>query len=88
MKTVMYYDYVRNRKSLLQNLLVWTVLLLLLFMVSLIVEKIVPGFNKEYLKWPDMAKNLLAVGNWNNHIYINLWQIVSLAFPIYMVYFL
>lgn len=86
MKTVMYYDYVRNRKSLLQNLLVWTVMLLLLFMVSLIVEKIVPGFNKEYLKWPDMAKNLLAVGNWNNHIYINLWQIISLAFPIYMIY--
>lgn len=86
MKTVIYYDYVRNRKNLLQNLLAWTVLFLLLFLVSLIIEKVMPGFSKEYLKWPDMAQNLLAMGNWNNHVYINLWQIVSLVFPICMVY--
>lgn len=86
MKTVIYYDYVRNRKNLLQNLLVWTVLFLLLFLVSLIIEKVIPGFSKEYLKWPDMAQNLLAMGNWNHHVYINIWQIVSLIFPIYMAY--
>lgn len=86
MRTVIYYDYVRNRKSLFQNLLVWTVLFLLLFMISLIIEKVMPGFNNEYLKWPDMAQDLLAIGNWNHHVYINLWQIVSLIFPICMVY--
>lgn len=86
MKTVMYYEYVRNRKNLLQNLLIWTVLFLLLFLISLIIEKVVPGFSRQYLKWPDMAQNLLAIGNWNNHVYINLWQIVSLVFPVCMVY--
>lgn len=86
MKTVIYYDYVRNRKSLLQNLLVWVILFLLLFLVSLITEKVIPGFNREYLKWSDMAKDLLAMGSWNNHMYVNLWQIVSLVFPVCVVY--
>ena len=86
MKTVIYYDYIRNRKNLIQNILVWTILFLLLFVVSLVIEKVIPGFSREYLKWPDMAQNLLAVGNWNNHVYINLWQIITLVFPIYIVY--
>lgn len=86
MKTVIYYDYVRNKKSLVHNLVTWTVLLLLLFMVSLIIEKMMPEFSREYLKWPSMAQNLLAMGSWNHHVYINLWQIVSLIFPFYIVY--
>ena len=86
MKTVIYYDYIRNRKRLLQNLLVWAILFLLLFVVSLIIEKVMPGFSRQYLKWPDMAQNLLAIGNWNNHIYVNLWQIITLVFPICIVY--
>lgn len=86
MKTVLYYDYVRNRRNLFQNLWTWMVMLFIVFVVSFVIEKIWPDFNADYLKWPDMVKEFLGTGSWNRSIYINLWYIFAILFPIHVAY--
>lgn len=88
MRTALYYEYARNKKSFLQNMVIWVILFLVLFLVSLILERVLPKFSSTYLKWPDMIQNFLGIGNWNRHIYVNLWQMMALFFPIYMAYIL
>lgn len=86
MKTVLYYDYVRNRKNFLQNLLTWMILFLIVFLVSFTIEKLFPDINLRYLKWPDMIQDFLGIGSWNRHVYVNLWNVFAILFPIHLIY--
>jgi len=60
----------------------------LLFLVCLLVDKFAPDFNNTYFRWPDMVKEFLGMGSWNRNLYINLWQLSVLCYPLYLVYVL
>lgn len=86
MKTVLYFDWTRNKRKYISNIVIPAVLLVVLFLVSVIVDYFVPAFNSRYMRWPDMVKNLLSLSAWSRNLYGNIWQIFSLIYPFFLVY--
>ena len=86
MKTVLYFDWTRNKRKYISDIVIPAVLLAVLFLVSVIVDYLVPSFNSRYMRWPDMVKNLLSLPAWSRSLYGNIWQIFSLFYPFFLVY--
>ncbi len=86
MKTVLYLDFVRNRRHYLGFFVKTMAIFLLIFIVSVVVDTVVPGFNYRYMRWPDIVKNLLAMPSWNHCLYANLWQIAAMVYPFFLIY--
>lgn len=86
MKTVLYFDWTRNKKKYILNIVVPVVILAVLFVISVIVDKFFPVVNYRYMRWPDMVKNLFSLPAWNRCLYGNIWQVFSLFYPFFMVY--
>lgn len=86
MKTVLYFDWTRNKRKYISNIVIPVVLLAVLFLVSAVVDYFVPAFNSRYMRWPDMVKNLLSLPAWNRSLYGNIWQIFSLGYPFFLIY--
>lgn len=86
MKTVLYYEFVRKKKNYIGNILLPAALFLCLFVVSGMIEYFFPMFNVQYMRWPDIVKNLLGLPAWNRSLYGNIWQIGALIFPVCWIY--
>lgn len=86
MKTVLYFDWTRNKRKYISNIVIPAVLLAVLFLVSVVVDYFVPAFNSRYMRWPDMVKNLLSLSAWKGNLYGNIWQVFSLIYPFFLVY--
>lgn len=88
MKTILYFDTLRNRKALITTIAVSVTVLAIVFFVFTIVDKCLPEWNAAYMKWPDVIRDLIGLSNWNSHLAVNIWQILSLIYPFYLVYVL
>lgn len=88
MKTIIYFDALRNRKKLFSYIVLPIIALAAVFLVFTILDKCFPGFNAAYMKWPDIVKDLLGMSAWNSHLAVNVWQILSLVYPFYIIYVL
>ena len=86
MKTVLYYELTRRRDNFIRSILVPVILLLALFVISICVDTMFPVVNRVYMKWPDMIKELLSLPAWSSRLYVNLWQLFALIYPIIFLY--
>lgn len=86
MRTVWYYTITQNKKKLLHMIFIPLILLFIIFIVSVFVDRVFPEFNNQYMKWPDMTKDLLGLAAWNSHLYVNLWQLTALVYPLFHIY--
>lgn len=86
MRTVWYYTVTQNKKKLLHMILIPVIVLAVIFAVSVFVDQVFPEFNSKYMKWPDMTKDLLGLAAWNSHLYVNLWQLAALVYPLFHIY--
>ncbi len=86
MKTVLYFDYIRNRRKLLWYILIPLLVLVVMFTSCGIVDKVFPTFNATYMKWPDLVKNLIGLANWSGSLAINVWQLFAMLYPFCMGY--
>lgn len=86
MKTVWYYAVTQNKKKLLHMIFIPMAIFFAVFMISVLVERFFPDFNSQYMKLPDMTKDLLGLAAWNSHLYPNLWQFVALVYPLFHIY--
>ncbi|MDE5779447.1 MAG: hypothetical protein K2I10_13240 [Lachnospiraceae bacterium] len=88
MKTIIYFDTLRNRKKFFVYIVIPLIVLVAVFFVFTILDKCFPEFNVTYMKWPDIVKGLLGLSAWNSHLAVNVWQILSLIYPFYIIYVL
>lgn len=86
MRTVWYYTITQNKKKLLHMIFIPLILLFIIFIVSVFVDRVFPEFNTRYMKWPDMTKDLLGLAAWNSNLYVNLWQLMALVYPLFHIY--
>lgn len=86
MKTVLYFEFVRNGKKYRNTMVYQLIAFFILFLIAVIMDRIFPQFNVQYMRWPDMVKNLLGLSPWNRSLYVNIWQLVALFYPLYFVY--
>lgn len=86
MRTVWYYTITQNKKKLLHMIFIPLILLFVTFIVSVFVDRMFPEFNQQYMKWPDMTKDLLGLAAWNSNLYVNLWQLMALVYPLFHIY--
>lgn len=86
MKTLLYFDWKRNGKQYLSNLIWPVVFFAILFVISIIADKLVPVFNYKYMRWPDMVKDIIGLPAWCKSLYGNVWQLISIFYPFYFIY--
>lgn len=86
MRTVLYLEWTRKREDMIRRLIANIGIVLLLFLVCSLLDIAFPKFNSTYMKWPDMLKDLLGIGSWNSHLFLNVWQVLALVFPFYLIY--
>ncbi|MDE6433404.1 MAG: hypothetical protein K2L07_04170 [Lachnospiraceae bacterium] len=86
MNIVVYFEITRKKKRMLKYI-VWPIIFsVILFAVCMAVDGIFPNFNNNYMKWPDMLKDLLCLRSWTSHLWLNVWQFFMLAYPFYLIY--
>ncbi len=86
MRIVWYYELIRRKDNFIRVILMPVLILLVIFLVSLCVDVMFPVVNKLYMKWPDMVKNLLSLPSWSSKLYVNVWQLFAIIYPITMLY--
>ncbi len=86
MKTVLYFEWMRKQQKVLKQIAGPLVVVLVLFVLCTLVDFIIPEFNKNYMKWPDILKDFLCLKSWTSHMWFNVWQFFALAYPFYLIY--
>ncbi|MCM1499670.1 MAG: hypothetical protein NC124_14495 [Clostridium sp.] len=86
MKTVINFEWTRKRRKMLKRILIPLCVTVVLFILCTLIDVLIPGFNKAYMKWPDMLKNLLCLKSWTGHLWFNVWQLFALGYPFYLIY--
>lgn len=86
MKTVLYFEWTRKRQKMLRRILGTLGVVMVLFILCILMDVLVPEFNKNYMKWPDMLKDLLCLKSWTSHLWFNVWQLFALGYPFYLIY--
>ena len=86
MSTVLYFEMTRNKKKIVQHILTGVIGFTVLFLITLLLDRFVPVVNEQYMKWPDMLKDLLGLPAWKRSLYGNIWQLLMLFYPFYVVY--
>ncbi|MDE5863369.1 MAG: hypothetical protein K2H34_03370, partial [Lachnospiraceae bacterium] len=86
MKTVLYFEWTRKRQKMLKRILGPLIVVIVLFILCTLMDILVPQFNKVYMKWPDMLKDLLCLKSWTSHLWFNVWQLFALGYPFYLIY--
>ena len=86
MKAVWYYEVTRRRDNFIRMIVTPIVLLAMVFVLSLVVDAVFPVVNRVYMKWPDMITELLSFPVWNSKLYVNLWQLFAIIYPIVSLY--
>lgn len=86
MNTVLYFELRRKRKNLLKYAVVPAAVSLVLFVICMAVDTFFPYFNRTYMKWPDMVKDLFSLKPWSGDLWLNIWQLFALVYPFYLIY--
>lgn len=86
MNTVLYFELRRKRRNLLKYAVLPAAVSLVLFVICMAVDAFFPYFNRTYMKWPDMVKDLFSLKPWSGDLWLNIWQLFALVYPIYLVY--
>ncbi len=86
MRVVWYYEVTRRKDKFIRMVLTPVVILFVIFVLSFFVDAMFPIVNRVYMKWPDMMKDLLSLPAWNSNLYINMWQLFALFYPIIFLY--
>lgn len=86
MRTVLYFEWTRKKKSLLKQV-IWPIgVVLVLFVICTIADVVFPRFNAAYMKWPELLKDLFCLKSWTSHLWLNVWQFFALGYPFYLIY--
>ncbi|MDE6760085.1 MAG: hypothetical protein K2J90_05305 [Lachnospiraceae bacterium] len=85
MKTVLYFEWMRKRQSMLKRIAAPLVVVLVLFVLCTLVDALMPEFNKKCMKWPDMLRDFLCLKSWTRHLWFNVWQFFALSYPFYLI---
>lgn len=86
MNTVLYFELRRKRRNLLKYVVVPAVVSVVLFMICMAVDALLPYFNRTYMKWPDMVKDLFSLKPWSGDLWLNVWQLFAFVYPFYLIY--
>lgn len=86
MKTVLYFEWMRKRQKILKRIIAPLLIVVVLFVLCTLLDFIIPEFNKNYMKWPDMLKDFLCLKSWTSHMWFNVWQLFALTYPFYLIY--
>lgn len=86
MNIVVYFEITRKKKRMLKYIVRPVIFSVLLFAVCIAVDGIFPDFNNNYMKWPELLKDLLCLRSWTSHLWMNVWQLFMLAYPFYLIY--
>lgn len=87
MNTVIYIDVVRNKKKMIGMLIYTAAFLVVCFVLSLIIDFLFPAFNV-HLDFPQAIDSFLLFYEWNEHLYINIWNMLAFILPFVFVYLL
>ena len=87
MSTVIYIDVVRNKKKLIWGLIYTAAFLLACFVLSAIFDLVFPGINSIF-DFPQAIDSFLLFYDWNEHLYINIWNLFVFVFPFIFIYVL
>jgi len=86
MNTVVYFEITRKKKTMLKYIVRPVLFSVILFVVCMAVDGIFPDFNNNYMKWPELLKDLLCLRSWTSHLWLNVWQFFMLVYPFYLIY--
>lgn len=86
MKTVLYFEWMRKQQKMKKQIIGPLVVVLILFILCTLLDVLMPEFNKNYMKWPDMLKDFLCLKSWNSYLWFNVWQLFALVYPFYLIY--
>ncbi|MBQ8526921.1 MAG: hypothetical protein IJ429_00480 [Lachnospiraceae bacterium] len=86
MKNVCFLEWVRQKRKFLNAMLASVGVLLCLFAVCTICDKVLPEFNRNYMNWPDYMKQLLGLSGWSGFLWYNIWQILAVFYPFLHIY--
>ena len=86
MNTVLYFEFTRNKKKIIRHILGWGIAFVILFVLTLLLDYIFPELNERCMKWPEMLKNLLGLPAWKRSLYGNIWQLMMLVSPFFLIY--
>lgn len=87
MNTVLYIDIARNKKKLIRLFVCVTASLLACFVLSLIIDMVVPSFN-EHFNFSKAVNSFLTYYTWHEHLYANVWSLLVFIYPFIHVYVL
>lgn len=88
MKTVYFFEW-HGRKNKIKNLLTYPLLFwLFILLAGMMADGFFPGFNAQYMKWPDYIKQLLGIGGWSGRLWYNMWQFFAVFYPFFHIYVL
>jgi len=86
LKTVFYLEWKRYKRKVGDNLLALGVSLLILYVVAAVLGKVLPDFNRDYLKLPGYMKELLGLSGWSSCLWYNFWQFLAVIYPFVHIY--
>lgn len=86
MNIVVYFEITRKKKTMLKYIVRPVLFSVILFAVCMAVDGIFPDFNNNYMKWPELLKDLLCLRSWTSHLWLNVWQFFMLVYPFYLIY--
>ena len=86
LKNVWFLEWKRQKRNFYDTLLASVVILLCLFVVCSVFDKMFPQFNRNYMDWPDYMKQLLGLSGWSGGFWYNLWQILAVFYPFLHIY--
>ena len=87
MKTVVYYEWVRKGRSYIIRCVLYLLIILLFFVITMICEKLFPEFSYNYMNWPQYIRNIIGMRSWHRILWLNIWQIGCIIFAFIINYF-
>lgn len=86
MKVVWFFEWT-GRKNRIKNLLLYPLVFwLIILLTGALTDKLMPGFNQQYMRWPDYMKQVLGLGGWSGRLWYNLWQFFAVIYPFFHIY--
>ena len=87
MKTVVYYEWVRKGRSYIMRCVLYLLIILLFFVITMICEKLFPEFSYNYMNWPQYIRNIIGMRSWHRILWLNIWQIGCIIFAFIINFF-
>ena len=80
MKTVIYYEWVRRGKKRCIRCLAGLGIVMMLFFVPMLIDRLLPDFSYNYMKWPQYIRNIMGMRSWHKTLWLDIWQIGCILF--------